>query len=85
MIPDKVFRLRNARKLKGMSLREAAKGLGMSYEGLRKYENGKIKIDSTRLIKFANFYGVKVDYLIPRTRPEIKFGKIHYCKLRKYI
>jgi transcriptional regulator with XRE-family HTH domain len=79
-----VYRLKNARKMKGLSLRAAAKELGMSHEGLRKFESGKLKIDGELLIKFAKFYDVKIDYLVPSThRPKIEFGEIHYHKISK--
>ena len=86
-----VYRLKEARKMAGLTLRSAAKklweqkGFDISHEGLRKYEKGEIKMNSTKLIMFANFYKVSVDYLIPSEhRPEIKFGKIHSCKLKHY-
>ena len=81
-----VYRLRNARKMKGLSLRKAAKELDMSHEALRKFELGKLKIDSNRLVQFAKFYDVKIDYPIPNNnRPKIEFREIHICKLPKYI
>lgn len=71
--------------MKGLSLREAAKGFGISHEGLRKYEQGLIAMDSTKLIAFAKFYGVKVDYLMPRQKPELVFGEIHWHHTKKNI
>lgn len=79
-----VYRLKQARIMSGLSLRDAAKKLGMSHEGLRKYEKGLIKMGSEKLIRFANFYKVTLDYLIPKKRPEIKFGEFHICKLPKW-
>jgi len=58
------LRLKQARILKGQTIREAAKGLGLSHNGLHKYEKGMIKVDSLMMNKFANYYGVTVDYLI---------------------
>ena len=58
-------RLKQARKGKGLSLREAAKGMNLSHESVSKFEKGTLKLDSTRLIQFANLYGVAVDYLLP--------------------
>lgn len=79
-------RLKNARKMKGLSLREAAKGLGISHEGLRKFENGKIKIDSSLLVKFAKFYNVKPDYIvISNGRPVVELGKLHFHRISKYV
>jgi len=78
-----IFRLREARKLKGMSLREAANGLDMSHEALRKYEHGDIGIDSEKLGKFAKFYGVTQEFLVPhKNRPKVEFGEIYVSKIR---
>lgn len=74
-----VYRFKQARKMKGESLRQAANGLGLSHEGLNKYEQGKIKVDSTILIKFAEYYGVPIDYLIPnQNRPKIILTNIKF-------
>jgi transcriptional regulator with XRE-family HTH domain len=85
------YRLKQARKMKGLTLREAAKqlfdscGWTLSHEGLRKYENGEVKMDSEKLIKFANFYKVSVDYLIESPhRPKVTLGKIRFFKQSKY-
>ena len=79
-----IYRLKNARKMKGLSLREAAKGLGMSHEALRKFEIGKLKIDSNKLIMFAKFYNVKPDYLIHSdNKPEVILGELHFHRLNK--
>ncbi len=79
-----IYRLKEARVMNGKSIRDAAKELNMSHEGLRKYEKGLIKMDSERLIKFANFYKVPIDYLIPKERPKIEIGEIHICKIPKW-
>lgn len=85
-----IYRLKEARKLNGLTLREASKKLReerdfhISHEGLRKYEKGEVKMDSTKLIMFANFYKVPVDYLMPNpNRPKVKLGKIHFHKIKK--
>ena len=84
-------RLKQARKMRGLTLREAAKqlfdscGWTLSHEGLRKYENGEVKMDSEKLIKFANFYKVTVDYLIETTnRPKVVLGEVRFFKLTKF-
>jgi transcriptional regulator with XRE-family HTH domain len=81
-----IYRLKQARIMKGESLRKSADAMGISYEGLRKYEQGLIAMDSTQLIKFANYYGVTVDYLVPNPhRPVITLTDIKFFKLPKYI
>lgn len=83
------FRLKQARKMKGLSLRKAAEGLSasgfkLSHEGLNKYEKGLIEIDSTILVKFAKFYGVTNDYLVQKENKKVEFGKIRWFKSSKY-
>ena len=79
------YRLKQARQMAGLTLREAAKGLGLSFQYLGKIEKEGCKMDSTKLIKFANFYKVSVDYLMPNDRPEIVLTDIKmFCKIKNY-
>ncbi len=76
-----IFRLKEARKLKGLSLKEAAKGLNKTEKWLRKFEKGELGMDSEHLIIFAKFYGVSTDYLVPNpNRPKIELTNIHFHK-----
>ena len=69
-----------------MTVREAAKGLGMTFQYLNKIENHGCKMDSGKLIKFANFYEVSIDYLAPNpNRSEIVLTDVRFFKLPKYI
>ncbi len=78
-----IYRLKEARKLRGLSLRKAAEGLNKSHEWLNKFEKGNIKMYSGQLIIFANFYGVTVDFLAPNpNRPKIELTNIHWHKNR---
>lgn len=84
------YRLKEARKLRGLTIREAAKklseeqGINITYQALHKWEKGEVSLDSTKLIKLANLYKVTVDYLMPSPhRPKIEFGKIHFHKIKK--
>ena len=80
-----IYRLKQARKMKGESLRESSKGLGMSHNGLNKYERGEIKIDSEMLCKFAKYYNVSIDYLFPRQdRVEIKLENVEMHKFTSF-
>jgi transcriptional regulator with XRE-family HTH domain len=81
-----IYRLKEARKMNCMTLRSAAKGLGISHEELRKFETGKLKIDSGRLIVFSKFYNVPIDYLVPnKNRPVVKLKNIHWARLPKCV
>lgn len=80
------FRIKEARIMKGLSLREAAHGLGKSHEWLRKFERGDYEMDSTKLIMFANLYGVTTDYLVDRPdRIKVELSNIRFCKMPKYV
>jgi transcriptional regulator with XRE-family HTH domain len=70
-------RLKSARKLKGLSLREASTLVGVSHEQISKYEKGIDNVSSEMLCKMAKAYGVNVDYFYQKTI-DLKFGKIYY-------
>ena len=66
--------LKRIRLLKGLSLREAAKLLGMSHVAVSKYEKGLIVPNSQMIIEFANSYHVKaIDLLQTYEVPQMKF------------
>lgn len=79
-----ILRLKQARQMAGLTLRDAAKGLGFSFQYLNKIEKEGCEIDSTKLIKFANFYKVSMDYLIPSPhRPKVELTDIKFfCKTK---
>lgn len=80
-----IYRLKQARKMAGLTLRKASKGLGFSFQYLGKIEKEGCQMDSTALIKFANFYKVSVDYLMPNpNRPEVILTDVKFFKLKKY-
>lgn len=76
------YRLKEARLMKGVSLQTAADAFGFSRQYLNKIELNGCNLDSEQLIKFANFYGVKIDYLIPNPhRPKVELANIKFfCK-----
>lgn len=55
------------RKQKGETLEEMARNLGTSQQVLSRYERGERQPDFEMLLKFADYFGVSVDYLIGRT------------------
>lgn len=80
-----IYRLKQARKMKGQSLREAAKGLGMSHEGLNKFERGKLKINSKKLIEFSKYYDVSVDYLSAQpSRSKIELSNVQFFDFKTF-
>ena len=66
--------LKKVRLIKGLSLRDAGKLLGMSAVAVSKYEKGQIVPNSKKLIEFANAYQVKsMDLLKVYESPKMKF------------
>jgi transcriptional regulator with XRE-family HTH domain len=64
MLGKRLKLLRNEKKL---YQKDIAKELNLTQESISFYESGKREPDYKTLIKFADFYGVSVDYLIGRT------------------
>lgn len=60
-------RLRDLREDKDLTQTDVAKTLGMSQTGYSKYETGENDIPTQILIKFADYYGTSVDYILGRT------------------
>ena len=58
------IRLKELRERKGLSMREAAKQLGLAPSNYHNYETGEREPNSEMLIKLANFYGCSIDYMI---------------------
>jgi len=56
------YRLKNARKMSGLTLQHIALHLGISKQMVSKYENGLSMPDSPNLIKLAELLGEKIDY-----------------------
>ena len=64
---DKMLRLKELRKKKGLSQQQLADILGVTQATLSGWENGKYEIDHTGLSKCADFFHISVDYLLGRT------------------
>ena len=60
-------RIRELREDHDLTQREVAEMLGMSQTGYSKYETGTNDIPTAVLIKLADFYKTRVDYLLGRT------------------
>lgn len=60
----KIERLRSLREKMGLSQGEAAKKMGIVRTTYSNYEAGNRQPDNDTLKKFAEFFGVSVDYLV---------------------
>ncbi|MDO4846603.1 MAG: helix-turn-helix transcriptional regulator [Clostridiaceae bacterium] len=66
------MRLRQLRKEKGISQLKLAMDLGMNQNSISRYETGERQADYETLIKFSDYFGVSIDYLLERTdNPEM--------------
>ncbi|WP_018130974.1 helix-turn-helix domain-containing protein [Effusibacillus pohliae] len=63
-------RLRQLRKQKNLTMKEFGKKFGLAESTISGYENGTRTPDLETIEKFADFFGVTVDYLVKgRTEP----------------
>ena len=60
-------RLRELRKLKGLTQKEVALAINVSAQSYGYYENWINKPDPETLIKLADFFEVSIDYLVGRS------------------
>ncbi len=77
-------RLRQARKMRGMSLEAVAKSMdkAISRQAIYKYEQGKVMPDSKVLLALASSLGVKIDFLF---RPfSVEVGEVDFRKRAKF-
>lgn len=61
------FRLKELRKTKKISQVKLAIDLNMNQNTISRYENLERQADYETLIRFADYFGVSVDYLLGRT------------------
>ena len=67
-----LLRLKELRENKGISQLKLAMDLGMNQNSISRYETYKREADYATLIKFADYFGVSIDYLLERTNnPEM--------------
>lgn len=57
-------KLKELRKLKGVSQEKLAEALNTSRSNISKYENGQLEPNIETLRKLCNFYEVSADYLL---------------------
>lgn len=61
------FRLKQLRKERKISQLKLALDLNMNQNSISRYENMEREADYETLTKFADYFGVSVDYLLGRT------------------
>lgn len=61
------FRLKELRKKKKISQLKLAIDLNMNQNTISRYENMEREADYETLVKFADYFGVTLDYLLGRT------------------
>ena len=61
------MRLKLLRQQKKISQLKLAMDLGMNQNSISRYENMEREADYETLIKFADYFGVSLDYLLGRT------------------
>lgn len=54
--------LKIARQVKGFTVKDMGKMLGITYQQFQKYETGKNAISIFKLLKIANYLGLPVDF-----------------------
>lgn len=65
-------RLKILRKERKISQLKLAMDLNMNQNSISRYETGAHEADYATLIKFADYFGVSIDYLLERTdNPEM--------------
>ena len=62
-----MFRLKELRKERKISQLKLAMDLNMNQNSISRYENEEREADYKSLIKFADYFGVSIDYLLGRT------------------
>ena len=56
--------LQNARKMAGLTQKQASEQLGIPLSTLRRWEQGVNEPDAASINKMADFYGVTTDYIL---------------------
>lgn len=59
-----MFRLKELRESRGLNQAELGKRFGLSISTISMYESGKREPSFETVVKFANFFGVSIDYLL---------------------
>lgn len=72
------YRIKNARKLKGLSQQDIADELDITKQMVSKYEKGISMPSSSKLLKLSRLFGLKIDYFFNSFKVDI--GEINFRK-----
>lgn len=72
------YRIKSARKLKGLSLQNVADELGISKQMVSKYENGLSVPPSSKLLILSKLFNQKIDYFFRSFKVEL--GEVNFRK-----
>lgn len=72
------YRIKNARKLRGLSMQEVADELDVSKQMISKYEKGLTIPNSVKLIKMSRLFNLKIDYFFNSFK--IELGEVNFRK-----
>lgn len=72
------YRIKNARKLKGLSQQDIADELQISKQMVSKYEKGTSMPSSSKLLKLSRLFGLKIDYFFNSFKVDI--GEVNFRK-----
>ena len=78
------FRLKKLRKAKKISKIKLAIDLNMNQNSISRYENLERQADYDTLIKFADYFGVTIDYLLGKVESSTRKGKNTYYIFTDY-
>ncbi len=93
-------RVRQRRVLLGMNQTKLGDALGMSFQQVQKYENGKNRISASKLFKLSQVFDVSIEYFFDEmppvvvastmmTRETLKLVRAYYeiedAKIRKHV
>ena len=62
-----MIRLKELRESRGYTQLKVAMDLNMNQNSVSRYENGQREAGYDLLIRFADYYGVSIDYILGRT------------------
>jgi transcriptional regulator with XRE-family HTH domain len=78
-------KLKNLRQQKGWSQTQLAKKLNTQSQNISRYERGLFTPSTDALSKFADVFGVSVDYLLNDEAEDVEVSQIRDKQLQKYF